>query len=253
MSMATMSMPALTNPPLPPPRDAAEPIDDDVLSAEAFFLVTSSPLEKLNFSKLLRLLEDAFGVSLKSRIQYINREISRLVQSLPGARANDYFDIRRPFLRKRKRRAGSDGSAEVRVVPSTALCSFLGLSQDQIVSRKDAFRRVWLYLKSEGLHGPRDPKMIRSGGKFAALLGAGGIGDTKEGVPVHRFSDLMEQHFSIVEPGGVRSGKAKLTKKASGAPPLTDAGSDASSMVKVEPKSFGAETLVNSESKKAPL
>eukprot|EP00954_Amorphochlora_amoebiformis_P016268 1274195-Amorphochlora_amoeboformis.AAC.2 len=145
-------------------------LDDDTLYTEAYHIVTNSNLEKLSLTKVVKLLEDSFGVSLKSRIKFINKEITRIVQGMGTTTDRTYYyqTVRRP-LRVRKRQAAQE---EELAPVSAALAKFLGEAEGSKMSRPEALRRLWTYLKTENLHSSYDPHNIKSDTKLQTLFGA---------------------------------------------------------------------------------
>mmetsp|Transcript_26913 Transcript_26913/g.37301 ORF Transcript_26913/g.37301 Transcript_26913/m.37301 type:complete len:186 (-) Transcript_26913:240-797(-) len=165
-------------------------LDDDTLYAETHHLVTNGNLEKLSLTKVVKLLEDSLGVSLKARIKFINKEITKIVQKMsspaPNETSQQVQTLRRPF-RPRKRKRGADDDDEVELGPK--LQEFFGdESKNLKITRTEAIRRVWSYLKAENLHDSREPHKINVNQKLKKLFGV-------EELTIFNFSGMIRDQL----------------------------------------------------------
>mmetsp|Transcript_10146 Transcript_10146/g.13985 ORF Transcript_10146/g.13985 Transcript_10146/m.13985 type:complete len:187 (-) Transcript_10146:68-628(-) len=166
-------------------------LDNDTLYAETHHLVTNGNLEKLSLTKVVKLLEDSLGVSLKARIKFINNEITKIVQRMNSPAASETRQrvqtLRRP-LRPRKRKRGTDDDNEVELSPK--LQEFFGEESKNLkITRTEAIRRVWSYLKAENLHDSREPHKINVNQKLKKLFGM------KEQITIFNFSGMIRDEL----------------------------------------------------------
>jgi hypothetical protein len=142
----------------------------------------------LSLTKVVKLLEDSFGVSLKSRIKFINQEITKIVQSMGGPAdvSSEYFrSIRRSMVSRKRKRTPPRAEVEI----SEQLIRFLGEEPNVLLSKSEAVRRVWSYLKTENLHSANDPHNIKCDTRLKALFG-------NEKPTIFNLSILLGKHMT---------------------------------------------------------